>query len=92
MTEATSFTYAEVPGTACGNGTVAGVGLSPQTGSDTLVVVMNGGGASWDTFTCFALNAATHPSTTYNYAADGPLRDFVQDWALGRPTWTTLRP
>ena len=61
-----SFTYAEVPGTACGNGTVTGVGLSPQTGSDTLVVVMNGGGACWDTFTCFGLNAATHLSTTYN--------------------------
>jgi hypothetical protein len=60
-----TFVYQEVAGTACGNGTPAGIGLAPQPGSRTLVIIMNGGGACWDTFTCFGLNAATHLSTTY---------------------------
>ncbi|MEZ4399751.1 MAG: pectin acetylesterase-family hydrolase [Kofleriaceae bacterium] len=59
------FTYVEVSGTTCANGTPAGLGVSPQAGADELVVLIAGGGACWDDWTCFGLNAAVNLSTTY---------------------------
>ena len=60
------FTWQEVSGTVCANGTPAGFGLSAvDDGSDTLVIFFNGGGACWDNVSCFGVNAASHVSTTY---------------------------
>ncbi|MBP6633283.1 MAG: hypothetical protein KBG28_10250 [Kofleriaceae bacterium] len=61
------FTYVEVPGMVCANGTPAGIGVSDWA-SDTLVLFVNGGGACWDPNTCFVLRSATHIDTTYSAA------------------------
>jgi hypothetical protein len=60
------FSYESVDGAVCGNGTPAGLGISPGTDPGHLVVLWNGGGACWDDFSCFGLNAAVHLQTTYS--------------------------
>jgi len=62
-----AFSYEPVEGSVCGNGTPTGLGLAPLAGgSDTLVLILNGGGACWDNVSCFGLNAAAHIQTTYS--------------------------
>ncbi len=60
------FDYVPLDGTVCANGTPAGYGVSAHDNATSLVVFLNGGGACWDDFSCFGLNAATHLSTTYS--------------------------
>jgi hypothetical protein len=62
------FAYLPVDGAVCANGTPVGVGVSAGTDPETLVVLINGGGACWDDWTCFGLFAATHIDTTYDAA------------------------
>lgn len=65
--ETAAFVYEPVEGSVCGNGTPTGLGLAPHAGgSDTLVLIFNGGGACWDNVSCFGLNAAAHIQTTYS--------------------------
>lgn len=52
----------------CGNGTVAGMGVSPRGGATDLVIFMAGGGACWDNVSCFGFNAASNISVTYSDA------------------------
>ena len=61
-----AFSYVEVAGSVCANGTATGLGISPgEPGARALLVVFNGGGACWDANSCFLLNAATHLNSTY---------------------------
>jgi Pectinacetylesterase len=54
-----TWTWVDVPDSACDDGSPTGIGVNPGTGPD-LVVVMNGGGACWDYLTCYVLNTAIH--------------------------------
>lgn len=54
-----AWTWIDVPGSACDDGSPTGFAVNPGTGGD-LVVYFEGGGACWDYSTCFVLNAATH--------------------------------
>lgn len=60
------FEYVEVAGAVCANGTPVGIGVSAGSAGSTLAVLINGGGACWDSWTCFGLNAAAHLSDTYS--------------------------
>jgi hypothetical protein len=54
-----TWTWVDVPGSACDDGTPTGFAVNPGTGDD-LLVYFEGGGACWDYTTCFVLNSATH--------------------------------
>ena len=45
------WTWYDVPGTQCGNGSQTGLGVNIGTGSDVLIY-LEGGGACWDELTC----------------------------------------
>lgn len=72
-TPANQWTWIEVPGTTCGDGTPAGFGINrAPTGSD-LFVYFEGGGACWDQTTCFVTKTAVNIQVAYgaaNLAAD----------------------
>jgi hypothetical protein len=52
------WTWVDFPDSACDDGSPTGIGVSPGTGPD-LVVVLNGGGACWDYLTCFVVGTAS---------------------------------
>ncbi|MFO0750548.1 MAG: pectin acetylesterase-family hydrolase [Myxococcota bacterium] len=59
------WTWIDVPGAVCLDGSATGIGVSRGSSSDVLVFFM-GGGACWDFLTCWTLGTAV---TTYGEAA-----------------------
>jgi hypothetical protein len=57
-----TWTWVDIPGTACDDGSMTGIGVNPAPGGSgaDLLVFLNGGGACWDATTCLVLNTATH--------------------------------
>lgn len=56
-----TWTWNDVAGMVCDDGTPTGVGVSPSpTGSKDVLVYFMGGGACWDYLTCATINASTH--------------------------------
>lgn len=47
------WTWVDVPGTACANGSPTGVGVNYTNASTDVVVFLEGGGACWDGGTCY---------------------------------------
>jgi hypothetical protein len=60
-----TWTWVPLPGTTCGDGSTAGIGVNLATASPDLLVYMEGGGACWDASTCFVLNAAVQIAAPY---------------------------
>jgi hypothetical protein len=54
-----TWTWVDVPGSVCDDGTPTGFAVNPGTGGD-LLVYFEGGGACWDYTTCFVVNTAAH--------------------------------
>ncbi|MGC4000187.1 MAG: pectin acetylesterase-family hydrolase [Anaeromyxobacter sp.] len=52
-----TWTWVDVPGTQCSDGSATGLAVSPGT-DGTTVVFLDGGGACWDTLTCFTFHLA----------------------------------
>ena len=52
------WTWADVPGAVCNDGTPTGVAVN-RGSSDDLLFFLNGGGACWDAVTCLTLGTAT---------------------------------
>jgi hypothetical protein len=48
-----TWTWIDVPGTACANGTPTGVGVNYTKKSTDVLVFLEGGGACWDGATCY---------------------------------------
>ena len=63
-----TWTWVPLPGTTCGDGSPAGIGVNLATTSPDLLVYMQGGGACWDGQTCFVLNAAAQIAAPYTVA------------------------
>lgn len=63
-----TWTWVEVPGTTCGNGTPAGIGVNRGTDGGGLFVYFEGGGACWDANTCFTITSAINLDVTYDAA------------------------
>ncbi len=60
--------WIEVPETTCGNGTSTGYGLSLGEDPTRLMVFLAGGGACWDTASCYVFGSAVNIETTVNDA------------------------
>jgi len=67
-TPAGTWTWVEIPGTMCANGTPAGIGVNRSTQSGDLFVLFQGGGACWDGPTCFTQRTSSHIEDTYTMA------------------------
>ena len=58
-----AWTWVDVPGMTCDDGTPTGIAINPAPGGTAggdLLVYFMGGGACWDASTCFVLNTAVH--------------------------------
>jgi hypothetical protein len=53
------WTWIDLPGNFCDDGSVTGIGVNPGA-ADKLVVYMEGGGACGDYASCYQINSATH--------------------------------
>ena len=62
------WTWVDVPESACGNGAPTGFGINVSDRSSDLFLYLQGGGACWNTQTCFQLKTATHIETGYGKA------------------------
>lgn len=62
------WSFVPIPGGACGNGSAYSVGVNPHAGATQILFFVMGGGACWDTATCFELGAATHVEEDYTRA------------------------
>jgi len=54
------WTWIDIPGMGCDDGSGTGVAVDPLPSSSELVVYFMGGGACWDASTCFLLNTSVH--------------------------------
>ena len=52
-----AWTWIDVPGTSCGDGSRTGIGVNPGDGPG-LIVFLNGGGACFDHVSCFVAQIA----------------------------------
>ena len=72
---ANQWTWVDVPGSVCANGTATGFGLNPAADPTTLLIFLQGGGACWDGLTCYGIQSADHLSSGYGtdqFAAESP--------------------
>ena len=51
------WTWVDLPGTECSDGSQTGIAMNPGDSAD-VVVFLDGGGACWDTLTCFTAGTA----------------------------------
>ena len=49
------WTWIDVPGMACGNGSPTGIAINPTTRSSKLVLLFEGGGACWEAAACYGI-------------------------------------
>ncbi len=71
------WTWIDVPGAACADGSQTGLAVNPAPGGGTTVLLfLNGGGSCWDPLTCAALRRATPdiggPYGRAQFEADAP--------------------
>lgn len=63
-----TWTWVPFPGTTCGNGTTAGIGVNAAADPKDLIVSFEGGGACWSLETCFTTPSAVNIGETYDAA------------------------
>lgn len=76
------WTWVEVPGMVCGDGSPTGVGLKLAARTDEVVVLLNGGGACWDAQTCFELRTAASIDTPFGAAEFAALQPNLDAYPL----------
>jgi hypothetical protein len=54
------WTWVDVPGMKCGNGSPTGIAINPSTRSRRVAFLFAGGGACWEAGACFILKTATN--------------------------------
>ena len=63
--EQEEWVWVPFPTSKCGNGQPTGVGVNLTDRSSDVVFFLQGGGACWDTNTCFVVNSAVNINTGY---------------------------
>ena len=72
-TPADTWTWVDVPGAHCGDGSATGIGVNPHAGATHLLIYLQGGGACFDAASCWGANATASNMTGYGAA------DFAND-------------
>lgn len=62
------WSWVEFDDTRCANGTPTGLGINPAAGSSEVVIYLMGGGACWDSGTCFFAKTAWNVDLGYGPA------------------------
>lgn len=60
-----TWTYLPDAASHCGNGTTTGFAINPETGAETLLLYLQGGGACWDGLTCFGADGQGATATNF---------------------------
>lgn len=63
-----TWTWVDFPGSVCGNGAATGIAVNLTARSKDVVVYFAGGGACWDSGSCFVLKSAVNVETGYTGA------------------------
>jgi len=63
-----AWSYVSVDGMICGNGAATGIGVNPGSDPTRVVTLVQGGGACWDTASCYVLKSATHVESGWGEA------------------------
>ena len=89
-----TWTWVDVPGMVCGNGTPTGIAINPSTRSSRLVIVVEGGGACWEAANCYGIIvpvSAAHLDG-FNAQTFAGVRGqfFDSNWAFQRSEPTSL--
>lgn len=64
-----TWTWVDFPNAVCDDGTPTGIGVN-WSGSEDLLIFLNGGGACWDYLTCVQFNTSSHgPFGSAQFAA-----------------------
>lgn len=50
-----TWTWLDIPGMVCGNGSPTGIAVNPSTKSEKLVILFEGGGACWEAAACYGI-------------------------------------
>ncbi len=50
-----TWTWLDIPGMVCGNGSPTGIAVNPSTKSQKLVILFEGGGACWEAAACYGI-------------------------------------
>jgi len=68
-----TWTWVDVPGARCGNGSATGIGVNPHAGATHLLIYLQGGGACFDATSCWGASPTASNMTGYAAA------DFAND-------------
>jgi hypothetical protein len=68
-----TWTWVNIPGAVCGNGSPTGIGINPHAGATHLLIYLQGGGACFTGDTCWGSTATTSDMTGYGAS------DFAND-------------
>lgn len=69
-----TWTWVDFPDSTCANGTPTGIAVNPSSASTDVWIYMQGGGACWESLTCFVAKTASNFETGYsmaNFNSDG---------------------
>jgi hypothetical protein len=80
-----TWTFVPIDGMQCADGSPTGVGVNLTSKSDDVMVFFEGGGACWDTRTCFEVGSAIHVTGGYgasDFATDEPV--LAASWIFQR--------
>lgn len=83
-----TWTWVDVPGMVCGNGSPTGIAINPSTRSERLVILFEGGGACWEAASCYGILvpvAASHLDGFNGQTFEDSIRPTLdQHWMLQR--------
>ena len=66
LAPAAVWSWIDVPGAVCGNGSPTGFAVNLNPNSDRLLILYEGGGACYDALSCYVLHTAAYVTTGYN--------------------------
>ncbi len=88
------WTWVDVPGMVCGNGTGTGIAINPTQRSNKLMLLFEGGGACWEAANCYGIivpvTASHLDGFTANTFASVRPQFFDNIWAFQRDEPTSL--
>lgn len=89
-----TWTWVDVPGMVCGNGSPTGIAVNPSTRSNKLVIIVEGGGACWEAANCYGIIVPVTASHLDGFNATtfiGVRNQFIDsNWMLQRTEPTSL--
>jgi hypothetical protein len=87
------WTWLDVPGMVCGNGSATGIAINPTQRSNKLMLLFQGGGACWEAANCYGIVVPVTASHLDGYTATtfNNMRPQIDNiWALQRDEPTSL--